>query len=93
MFWLLRCGLRGATKPDSQPVRQMRGRFLRSRMRENLYLLEYCVDIQYILSTSINCVFFIGGTKLIQPTNNDPAPCSHYDFGDLKKLKLWRCEV
>jgi hypothetical protein len=61
---------------------------------------------EVILSTGINCAFFywrnqtdtthnffIGGTKLIQPTNKDSAPCSHYGFRDLKKLKLWRCEV
>ena len=48
---------------------------------------------RYILSTGINCAFYIGGTKLIQPTNNDSAPCSYYGFRDLKKLKLWRCEV
>ena len=46
-----------------------------------------------IHSTGINCAFCIGGTKLIQSTNKDSAPCSHCGFRDLKKLKLWRCEA
>nr|QNO46641.1 hypothetical protein OEAKOMNL_00043 [Methanosarcinales archaeon ANME-2c ERB4] len=41
-----------------------------------------------ILSTGINCAFCIGGTKPIQPTNKDSAPCSYYGFRDFKKLKL-----
>ena len=41
-----------------------------------------------VISTGINCAFCIGGTKLIQPTNKDSAPCAHYGFRDFEKAQV-----